>query len=155
MRREPPRAGAYQRRARAACSHLPHSIVRCSGIVREPGGRHARLGPRLHGEATPAAGARAGRGAEDGLEGEEGTFLLYTFWLAQAFALAGRLERAREVFERACGYASDLGLLAEEVDPGTGELLGNFPPAFSHIGLVNAAWATAEAKRPSRESASG
>jgi GH15 family glucan-1,4-alpha-glucosidase len=86
-------------------------------------------------------------GGVDGLEGSEGTFLLCTFWLAQALALAGQPGRAREVFERAIGYANDLGLLAEEVDPGTGELLGNFPQAFSHIGLVNAAWAISEAER--------
>ena len=77
----------------------------------------------------------------DGLEGEEGTFLLCTFWLAHALALAGELDRARETFERAIAYANDVGLLAEEVDAETGELLGNFPQAFSHIGLVNAAWA--------------
>jgi GH15 family glucan-1,4-alpha-glucosidase len=77
----------------------------------------------------------------DGLEGEEGTFLLCTFWLAQALALAGEIDRARETFERAIAYANDVGLLAEEVDAETGELLGNFPQAFSHIGLVNAAWA--------------
>ena len=83
----------------------------------------------------------------DGLAGEEGTFLLCTFWLAQALAMADRVDRAREVFERAARYANDVGLLAEEVDPGTGELLGNFPQAFSHIGLVNAAWAIAEAEQ--------
>jgi alpha,alpha-trehalase len=79
--------------------------------------------------------------AHDGLEGEEGTFLLCTFWLAEALALAGEIDRARETFERAIAYANDVGLLAEEVDAETGELLGNFPQAFSHIGLVNAAWA--------------
>jgi GH15 family glucan-1,4-alpha-glucosidase len=51
------------------------------------------------------------------------------------------------VFDRAAAFANDVGLLAEEVDPTTGELLGNFPQAFSHIGLVNAAWAIAEAAR--------
>ncbi|HEX2072697.1 MAG TPA: glycoside hydrolase family 15 protein [Geodermatophilus sp.] len=86
----------------------------------------------------------------DGLAGEEGTFLLCTFWLAQALALAGQPDRAREVFERAAAYVTDLGLLAEEVDPGTGELLGNFPQAFSHIGLVNAAWAIDQAERAAR-----
>jgi alpha,alpha-trehalase len=79
--------------------------------------------------------------AHDGLEGEEGTFLLCTFWLAQALAMAGEIDRARETFERAIAYANDVGLLAEEVDAETGQLLGNFPQAFSHIGLVNAAWA--------------
>jgi GH15 family glucan-1,4-alpha-glucosidase len=82
----------------------------------------------------------------DGLAGTEGTFLLCTFWLAQALALAGRVDRARSVFERAIAFVNDVGLLAEEVDPGTGELLGNFPQAFSHIGLVNAAWAISEAE---------
>jgi len=77
----------------------------------------------------------------DGLEGEEGTFLLCTFWLAQALALAGQVDRATATFEAAASYVNDVGLLAEEVDPRTGELLGNFPQAFSHIGMVNAAWA--------------
>ena len=84
--------------------------------------------------------------AHDGLDGEEGTFLLCTFWLAQALAMAGRPERARAVFERAAAFVNDVGLLAEEVDPISGELLGNFPQAFSHIGLVNAAWAISEAE---------
>jgi GH15 family glucan-1,4-alpha-glucosidase len=84
--------------------------------------------------------------AHDGLEGEEGTFLLCTFWLAHAEALAGQVEEARRTFERAVAYANDVGLLAEEVDVDTGELLGNFPQAFSHIGLINAAWAISEAE---------
>jgi alpha,alpha-trehalase len=84
--------------------------------------------------------------AGDGLEGDEGTFLLCTFWLAHAQALAGELDRARATFEAAATFVNDVGLLSEEVDPGTGELLGNFPQAFSHIGLVNAAWAIAEAE---------
>jgi GH15 family glucan-1,4-alpha-glucosidase len=83
----------------------------------------------------------------DGLAGEEGTFLLCTFWLAQAQAMAGRTGPARATFERAVGYVNDVGLLAEEIDPDTGELLGNFPQAFSHIGLVNAAYAISEAER--------
>jgi GH15 family glucan-1,4-alpha-glucosidase len=82
--------------------------------------------------------------SHDGLMGEEGTFLLCTFWLAQALARAGQPARARTVFERAIAFVNDVGLLAEEVDPISGELLGNFPQAFSHIGLVNAAWAVSE-----------
>ena len=85
--------------------------------------------------------------ADDGLPGGEGTFLLCTFWLAQAEALAGETAKAREVFERALAFVNDVGLLAEEVDPESGELLGNFPQAFSHIGLINAAWAITEADR--------
>lgn len=81
----------------------------------------------------------------DGLAGHEGTFLLCTFWLAQALAVTGQVDRAHEVFERAISYRNDVGLLSEEVDPTSGELLGNFPQAFSHIGLINAAWAIAQA----------
>ena len=82
----------------------------------------------------------------DGLAGTEGTFLLCTFWLAEALARAGKVERAREVFERAIAFANDVGLLSEEVDEQSGELLGNFPQAFSHIGLINAAWAISQAE---------
>jgi GH15 family glucan-1,4-alpha-glucosidase len=82
---------------------------------------------------------------DDGLSSGEGTFLLCTFWLAHALALAGDIDRATVVFERAAAFLNDVCLLSEEVDPATGELLGNFPQAFSHIGLVNAAWAISEA----------
>jgi GH15 family glucan-1,4-alpha-glucosidase len=83
---------------------------------------------------------------EDGLAGEEGAFLLCTFWLAEAQALAGRLDDAKETFARAAAFVNDVGLLAEEVDPATHELLGNYPQAFSHIGLINAAWSIAQAE---------
>jgi len=85
--------------------------------------------------------------SNDGLAGDEGTFLLCTFWLSQAQAQAGQIEKAKETFSRAISFANDLGMLAEEVDPGTRELLGNFPQAFSHIGLVNAAWAIYQAEQ--------
>jgi GH15 family glucan-1,4-alpha-glucosidase len=87
---------------------------------------------------------------DDGLSGEEGTFLMCTFWLAQTLALAGDVDRATAVFERAASFVNDVGLLAEEVDARSGELLGNFPQAFSHIGLVNAAWAITQAQDRSR-----
>jgi len=67
-------------------------------------------------------------------------FLICTYWLVECLVLAGEPDRARSLFLRAGGYANDLGLLAEEADPRTGELLGNYPQAFSHVGLVNAAW---------------
>src|SRR4029077_3245335 len=86
--------------------------------------------------------------SDDSLRGEEGTFLLCTFWLAQALARAGQPARALTVSEGAAAFVNDVGLLAEEVDPVSGELLGNFPQAFSHIGLVNAAWAISEAENP-------
>lgn len=67
-------------------------------------------------------------------------FLICTFWLAECLALGGRPDRADDVFRAATAHANDLGLLSEEVDPRSGVLLGNFPQAFSHVGLVNAAW---------------
>ena len=67
-------------------------------------------------------------------------------WLARAQALAGEVEQARATFRRAIAYTSDVGLLAEEVDPVWGEPLGNYPQAFSHIGLVTAAWAITQAE---------
>jgi alpha,alpha-trehalase len=80
----------------------------------------------------------------DGMAGPEGTFLLCTFWLAQAQALAGQVAAAIATFERAIAPISDVGLLAEEADRTSGEMIGNFPQAFSHIGLVNAAWAISQ-----------
>ena len=85
--------------------------------------------------------------SHDGLGGAEGTFVLCTFWLAHAQALAGDVEAAAATFERALAAINDVGLLAEEVDPSSGEMIGNFPQAFSHIGLINAAWAITQAKQ--------
>jgi alpha,alpha-trehalase len=75
----------------------------------------------------------------DGLEGEEGTFVICTYWLVSCLARAGELDRAEALFERVTGYGNELGLLAEEIDASNDEMLGNFPQAFSHIGLINAA----------------
>ncbi|WP_066941942.1 glycoside hydrolase family 15 protein [Microtetraspora fusca] len=85
----------------------------------------------------------------DGLTGHEGTFLLCTFWLAHALALTGQAGRGERVFRTAASHANDVGLLAEEVDQATGEPIGNFPQAFSHIGLINAARAIGDVGRPS------
>jgi GH15 family glucan-1,4-alpha-glucosidase len=78
--------------------------------------------------------------SDDGLTGEEGTFVICSFWLVSCLARAGEMERAEALFDNITSYANDLGLLAEEIDTTNGELLGNFPQAFSHIGLITAAW---------------
>ena len=77
----------------------------------------------------------------DPLPGREGSFVVCSFWLADALHLTGRSDEARELFERLVGLCNDVGLLAEEYDPATGRLLGNFPQAFSHLGLVGTALA--------------
>jgi GH15 family glucan-1,4-alpha-glucosidase len=76
---------------------------------------------------------------EDGTGSGEGAFVLCGFWLAEALALSGRLDEALEVFSHHLSATNHLGLLAEEVDPASGALLGNFPQAFSHLGLIHAA----------------
>jgi GH15 family glucan-1,4-alpha-glucosidase len=74
----------------------------------------------------------------DGLAGNEGTFSLCTFWYVEALARSGRLDEARLVFEKMHTYANHLGLYSEEISS-TGEQLGNFPQAFSHLALITAA----------------
>ena len=84
----------------------------------------------------------------DGLAGGEGAFLLCTFWLADNYALMGRVEDAERLFENLLAIRNDVGLLAEEYDPVAGRQLGNFPQAFSHIGLINTARNLSERDAP-------
>jgi alpha,alpha-trehalase len=72
----------------------------------------------------------------DGLAGDEGAFLLCSFWLVDNLVHQGRLEEAEELYVSLCARASPLGLLSEQIDPSSGELTGNFPQAFSHIGVI-------------------
>ena len=81
---------------------------------------------------------RVGESASDGLAGEEGTFCICSFWYVESLARSGDLQKARFVFEKALGYANHLGLFAEELGP-SGEHLGNFPQAFTHLALISAA----------------
>jgi GH15 family glucan-1,4-alpha-glucosidase len=76
----------------------------------------------------------------DGLTGGEGTFLPCSFWLVDALVMMGRRDQATELFERLLAVQNDLGLLAEEYDPREKRQLGNFPQAFTHVGLVNSAF---------------
>ncbi len=75
----------------------------------------------------------------DGLPGQEGSFLLCSFWLVKALSLVGKIDEAEHLFKQVLSYISSLGLLSEEVDGATRKLIGNFPQAFSHIGLINSA----------------
>lgn len=97
----------------------------------------------LHGATT----------TDDGLEGTEGAFLVCAFWHVSNLALLDEVEEARRRFERLLAYASPLGLYSEEVDPTSGALLGNFPQAFTHIGLINAANVLRQAEERARQRA--
>ena len=92
---------------------------------------------------------------EDGVGGPEGSFLLCGFWLVEALALTGRLDEALEVFAAHTQASNHAGLLSEEINPTTGELLGNFPQAFSHLGLINAAFRLDRALRLRDEGQAG
>jgi GH15 family glucan-1,4-alpha-glucosidase len=83
----------------------------------------------------------------------EGAFLACTLWLADAFVLAGEIDKAQALFDRVVAVASDLGLLAEEFDSGAGRQTGNFPQALTHIALINTAHNLCDAKRPSKKPA--
>ena len=89
----------------------------------------------------------------DGLRGSEGTFLVCSFWLADALIMMGRLDEAEALFEHLLSLRNDLGLLAEQYDPRAGRQLGNFPQAFSHVGLVNTAHNLASARGPAEQRA--
>jgi GH15 family glucan-1,4-alpha-glucosidase len=86
----------------------------------------------------------------DGLPPGEGAFLACSFWLADDLILMGRRDEARELFERALSVGNDVGLLAEEYDPVARRMLGNFPQAFSHVGVINTARNLARAVGPAK-----
>jgi GH15 family glucan-1,4-alpha-glucosidase len=88
---------------------------------------------------------------DDGLPLGEGAFLACSFWLADALTLIGRHEDARDLFERLLSLSNDVGLLSEEYDPVAKRMLGNFPQAFSHVGLINTALNLAHWKGPAEE----
>ena len=93
------------------------------------------------------------RNSDDGLQSDEGCFGICNFWLAENFAKSGRLKEAVQIFETVLKHASPAGLLSEEIDPSSHELLGNYPQGFTHIGLINAALSINEAYKTEKKTA--
>jgi len=108
-------------------------------------------GPRLA-STVEAVAAELGRGPllyrYSGMEEEEGAFVACTFWMVDALVITGQVARARRLMDEAITYASDLGLISEQVDPETRALLGNFPQGLSHLALINAAHSLRRVGRP-------
>jgi GH15 family glucan-1,4-alpha-glucosidase len=123
----------------AEVGFLPPTDRRIQGTVEAIGRRLLREG---------FVGRYSESNTSDGLPPGEGAFLLCSFWLADNYALLGRWEDARRLFERLLAVRNDVGLLGEEYDPAGQRLLGNFPQAFSHIGLINTARNLSEAEKP-------
>jgi GH15 family glucan-1,4-alpha-glucosidase len=86
----------------------------------------------------------------DGMAKPEGAFGICSFWPIELLAMRGEVELAQKMFDHVCSYANDLGLFAEEINPEDGSALGNFPQAFTHVGLINAALAIERAKAGSK-----
>jgi GH15 family glucan-1,4-alpha-glucosidase len=143
----------------ALVGFLPPDDPRIQSTVRVTGELLADRGPLLYRYLVSEGGGR-GQGkaptTDDGLRGGEGAFLACAFWNVSCLCLVGRVAEARERLDELLAYASPLGLYAEEIDPKTGAHLGNFPQAFTHLGLINALTWMSEAKldagaRPSVE----
>ena len=126
---------------------LPADDPRVAGTMRAVGRRLLKDGFLLRYEQPNSA--------TDGLPPGEGAFLACSFWYVDVLIMQGRIDEAREMFERLVGVCNDVGLLAEEYDPVAKRLLGNFPQAFSHVGLVNTAYALGKALKGSSPSDAG
>ena len=132
------RAGAYT--GAFASDHLDASVLLLPLVGFLPAGDE-RMSATIDAiERDLGTGGLVRRWPED-----DSGFLICTFWLVECLAMAGQIERARAWFASALSYANDLGLLSEEAVPDGGPLLGNFPQAFSHVGLINAAWRITQA----------
>ena len=128
--------------------HYGTDSLDASTLLAAKFGFFPRDDPRLHASVLAVADGLTEDGfvlryrteeTDDGLSGREGSFLICSFWLVSALAIVGEEQRARDLMERLLRVASPLGLYAEEFDARTGRHLGNFPQAFSHLALIEAA----------------
>jgi alpha,alpha-trehalase len=138
----------YDRQKRSFVQHFESETLDASNLLIPLTGLLPANDPRVQGTIDATMRELTENGlvhryhtgeTHDGVGGGEGAFGICTFWLVNALALAGRVQEARDIFDGMLERANDLGLYAEEINPQTGEFLGNFPQAFTHIGLINAA----------------
>ncbi len=152
---------AWNERTRTLSAHLDGGSALDASLLALPLRRVVPAGhPRM--VATTAAIAErldAGGGllyrylhdeSPDGLPGDEGAFVLCSFWLIDNLTLQGRIEEAEQLYDSLCARASPLGLLSEQIDPSTDAVMGNFPQAFSHIGVIASGVNLARAKVAAR-----
>jgi GH15 family glucan-1,4-alpha-glucosidase len=137
---------AWDDEAKTLCEHLDGGGVDASLLALPLRGVLPANHPRMV-ATTRAIADRLGAGggllyryrhdnSPDGIPGDEGAFLLCSFWLVDNLVGQGRLDEAEDLYASLCARASPLGLLSEQINPSTGELTGNFPQAFSHIGVI-------------------
>ena len=127
-------------------SKLDASVLRISrmNFLDVRGERFSSLVDAIRGELDAGGGLLH---RYSGQQQAEGAFVACSFWLVEALARAGRVREARDTMRQVVEHANDVGLFAEEIDPRTGDFLGNFPQGLSHLALVNAAAAIAEETR--------
>jgi GH15 family glucan-1,4-alpha-glucosidase len=123
-------------RMRATCARIHERLARDALVYRYQGET----------SGVSSEGGPAGAGTDDGLPPGEGAFGICSFWAVECLAWGGDVDGATRAFEQLLGYANDVGLFAEEIDPDSGAALGNFPQAFTHVGLINAALTLAECR---------
>ena len=143
----------YSERKRSYTRSADEDLLDGSLLLAVIAGYDRPTAPRLVGTVDAvrrelASGALVHRYVtEDGLPGEEGAFLACSFWLAEAYARQDRLDEAADVMDELVAVANDVGLYSEQIDPATGEFLGNFPQGLSHLALISAAVAISERSR--------
>ena len=137
----------------ARCQHPAAAVGGLPAAGRSAGARHDRGDRETHDARRLRAAARSARGVRRRSSRSRARSSPARLWLADAYVLAGEIDKAQALFDRVVAVANDLGLLAEEYDTGAGRQTGNFPQALTHIALINTAQNLSHAKKPTEKPA--